>query len=214
MKLQERRAISPIIATLLLIAIAVGAGIIVYVFVTGLAGTLTGSGGQQVTQQLQLQAYTFNPIPGGSTGTGQVVNFFLKNVGSSSLTIANVYFDGTQLVEWGAGTYTANLMVPNGAANPSCFAMTPTGTTILASTSATPTTGTAALCTGSSTCTVLSFCLVLSANTETSTLAAQTANQLFVGLSTVQTAGSSHTLKIVTSTGGQYVFSVIAGRTG
>lgn len=41
MNFQRRRGVSVIIATLLLIAIAVAAGIIVYVFVNGLAGNLT-----------------------------------------------------------------------------------------------------------------------------------------------------------------------------
>ncbi len=220
MNLQERRAISPIIATLLLIAITVGAGIIVYVFATGLAGNLTGSGGTQVTQQLQLQAYTFNPLPGGSSGTGQIVNFFLKNVGTSSLTISNIYFDGTQLTEWTAagGNYIQWLMVPSGAGNGACYAAVPVGVTLTATTSVSSGTGTATACTGGPTvCTATNFCVTFANPTtpaETLTLAAQSANQIIVSSPTVQTAGSGHTLKIVTSTGGQYVFSVIAGRTG
>src|SRR5438445_227478 len=61
MKFQTRRGISPIIATLLLIAIAVAASIVVYVFVTGLAGNLTTGGGQQTTERLQMQSYNFSP---------------------------------------------------------------------------------------------------------------------------------------------------------
>jgi flagellin-like protein len=37
----KKRAVSPVIATLLLIAIAVAAGIVLYIFVTGFAGSLT-----------------------------------------------------------------------------------------------------------------------------------------------------------------------------
>jgi flagellin-like protein len=39
---RKLKAVSPVIATLLLIAIAVAAGIILYVFVSGITGTLTG----------------------------------------------------------------------------------------------------------------------------------------------------------------------------
>lgn len=220
MKLQERRAISPIIAALLLIAIAVSAGIIVYVFTTGLSGTLTGGGGQQVTQQLQLQAYTFNPLPGGSTGTGKIVNFFLKNVGSSSLTISNIYFDGIQLTQWTAagGNYIQWLMVPSGAGNGACFAAVPTTVTLTATTSVSSGTGTATACTGGPTlCTATNFCVTFASPTtpaETLTLAAGSSNQIIVSSPTVQTTGSGHTLRIVTSTGGQYLFSVVVGRTG
>ena len=71
-----RKGVSVIIATLLLIAISVAAGIIVYDFVNGLAGGLTSSNGSQVTQQLQLQAYAFYPVSAsgftaaGTSGTG------------------------------------------------------------------------------------------------------------------------------------------------
>ena len=59
MKVTARRAVDPIIATLLLIAIAVAAGIIVYVYVNSLAGGLTQSGGQQVSKQLSMDSYAF-----------------------------------------------------------------------------------------------------------------------------------------------------------
>ncbi len=59
MHVTVRKAVSPIIATLLLIAIAVAAGIIVYVYVNSLAGGLTSGGGQQVSEQLSLDAYNY-----------------------------------------------------------------------------------------------------------------------------------------------------------
>jgi flagellin-like protein len=42
-----RRGVSSIIAALLLIAIAVAAGVLLYVFSIGLLGSLQGTGGQQ-----------------------------------------------------------------------------------------------------------------------------------------------------------------------
>jgi flagellin-like protein len=87
MRFTRRRAVSPIIATLLLIAISVSAGIIVYVFVNSLSGNLTQQGGQQVSDQLSMDAYSF---PASSV----TPVFILRNVGSSSVTITSVYYDG------------------------------------------------------------------------------------------------------------------------
>jgi hypothetical protein len=230
MKFTQRRAVDPIIASLLLIAIAVAAGIIVYVYVNSLAGGLTSGGGQQVSQQNQLQAYAFNIVCGAtncgathsSDGTGQVIDLYLKNVGGSATTISSIYVDGNQLTEWStsSGSYqTAGLFVPN--SGQSCFAALPASTTFTISNSANTGTasGTASTCTGTTTlsttpCTDTNFCLVPNSQTETLTLAAQSSNQIVIGLNAAVTSGTSHTVKIITSTGGQTVFTVTAGRTG
>jgi len=68
----KRKAVSPVIATLLLIAIAVAAAIIVYSFVTGLIGGLTTGGS---SNQVALTV-SFNSVGGG------VVVLSLKNTGS------------------------------------------------------------------------------------------------------------------------------------
>ncbi len=210
MKFSRRRAVSPIIATLLLVAIAVAGGIIVYVYVNSLSGGLTAGGGQQVAVQLQLQAYSFNTA---GTGNGQVVAIFLKNVGGASVTISAIYVDGNVLTEWGSGTYGQYLFVP--ASGGSCFAAVPTSATFTIVTSVQTTTGSAGSCTVAGATCATAFCLnTVSAQTETITLAAQAANQILVGLNSAVTGGTSHTVKIITSTGGQSVFSITAGRTG
>ncbi len=207
----RRRAVSPVIATLLLIAVAVAGGIIVYVYVNSLSGGLTSGGGLQVSQQVQLQAYSFNTA---GTGSGQVLNFFLKNVGGGSITISAIYVDGNAMTEWGTGTYAQYLMVPS--SGQSCFAAVPTSATFTLVTSVSSGTGTASACTGGPTlCTVPNFCFNTgSAQTETLILSAQAANQILIGLNSAVTQGTSHTIKIITSTGGQSVFTVTAGRTG
>jgi len=83
-----RKAVSPIIATLLLIAIAVAAGIIVYVFTSSLSGNLAQGGGQQVSEQVSMDAYSFPSTP----GTAPVI--VLRNVGSGSVSINQMFFDG------------------------------------------------------------------------------------------------------------------------
>ncbi|MDG7016087.1 MAG: hypothetical protein JRM82_01790 [Nitrososphaerota archaeon] len=90
MKIQERRrAVSPIVATLLLIAISVAAGVIVYVFTTGLAGTLTNSHVNQLTEQISLDAYNFQTSP------ANFLTMYLRNTGTGAVTVNAVYFNGS-----------------------------------------------------------------------------------------------------------------------
>src|SRR5271155_5442934 len=95
MKITARKAVDPIIATLLLIAIAVAAGIIVYVYVNSLAGGLTQGGGQQGSDQLSMDAYNYATIASGPTLT-------IRDTGSSSVTITSVFFDGTSVASLAA----------------------------------------------------------------------------------------------------------------
>ncbi|MEN3052174.1 MAG: archaellin/type IV pilin N-terminal domain-containing protein, partial [Candidatus Methanosuratincola petrocarbonis] len=53
-----KKGVSPIIATLLLIVIAVAAAVVTYSFVMGFIGTSTNPSGQQ--GQLTYDAYTFS----------------------------------------------------------------------------------------------------------------------------------------------------------
>jgi flagellin-like protein len=221
MKMTARKAVDPIIATLLLIAIAVAAGIIVYVFVNSLSGGLTQGGGQQVSQQLQLQAYTFTGVSGTTvSSSGVIADISLQNTGSSSLTISSIYFDGTALTELGvAGGPYSQYFEPATAANANCFAAIPNGVALTAYTGGAQTTsGAVGACTtnaSQSNCgTVTCFQTAAGAQTETLTLAAQGTNQLIITLASAATPGTSHTVKIVTANGGQAVFTIVAGRTG
>jgi flagellin-like protein len=97
MRTAERKAVSPIIATLLLIAIAVAAGIIVYVFTNSIAGNLTQGGGQQVSDLVSMDAYTF-PNAGATQCTGSISNpcvqMVVRTTGSPSVTFLSLYYDG------------------------------------------------------------------------------------------------------------------------
>ncbi|MEM3678019.1 MAG: archaellin/type IV pilin N-terminal domain-containing protein [Candidatus Bathyarchaeia archaeon] len=100
-----RRAVSPVIATLLMIAIAVAAAILVYVWSMGLVGTLQGTGGQQTREQLIMEAYN-------TVGTSWLL--YIRNVGPTSSNITAVYVEGkpvsfsgdTSLAPGGHGTLT------------------------------------------------------------------------------------------------------------
>jgi FlaG/FlaF family flagellin (archaellin) len=79
-------AVSPVIATLLVIAIAVAAAILVYVWSMGLIGTLQSGGGEQTTEQIMLDIYAWNATTGN-------LQLHLRNVGSSVVDIANIYVE-------------------------------------------------------------------------------------------------------------------------
>jgi len=156
MKITARKAVDPIIATLLLIAIAVAAGIIVYVYVNSLAGGLTGGGGQQVSDQVSLDAYNYKTIASGPTIT-------VRNTGSGTVTVSDVFFDGALVP-------TANL-TPQNPVN----------------------------------CAQSSGSMSVSASC---TFTITTAGAEGV------TSGTSHTVKILTSTGGTAIVPITAGRSG
>lgn len=159
MQFTRRRAVSPIIATLLLIAIAVAAAIIVYVFVNSLAGNLTGQGGQQVADQVSMDAYTF------STLTSPIM--VLRDVGSTTVVISYVYYDGN-------------------------LCQTVTGTT----------------------CDTPAFASGTCTTGATSTCTSGQYTQLTLTLPTAATSGTSNLIRVVTSDGGTFTFTVIAGRSG
>lgn len=82
----SKKAVSPVIATLLMIAVAVAASVIVYVWSAGLLGTLMGGGGSQVKEQLIMEAYDWT-----ASGT---LTLYLRNVGSASSNVTAVYVGG------------------------------------------------------------------------------------------------------------------------
>lgn len=92
----NNRAVSNIIAALLLIAIAVAAAVLLYVFSIGLLGSLGSSGGQQTKQQLVLEAYNW-------ISPSIVVN--LRNVGSAGINIGStdVFLNGILQASVGPG---------------------------------------------------------------------------------------------------------------
>jgi flagellin-like protein len=206
MNFQRRKAVSPIIATLLLIAIAVAAGIIVYVFVNGLAGNLTAGGGQQTTERLQMQSYNFaiNPFtPGFSAITcgcsTWLVQIYMLNSGTSSTTISAVYYNG---------------VLQTLAASPSADTALATGNAYTAATNAVignaGTTGTCAAPTGVSDTDKICF----TNSGAFTTYAAGATGEVVIAFSAAQTGGTTNTIKIVSTTGATYVFNVVVGRAG
>ena len=86
-KIDNEKGVSPVIAVLLMIAIAVAAAILVYVWSMGLIGTLTTGGGAQVREQVILDAYAWN-------STDSTITMYLRNVGNSEVELDAVYVGG------------------------------------------------------------------------------------------------------------------------
>jgi flagellin-like protein len=204
MKFQTRRGISPIIATLLLIDIAMAASIIVYVFVNGLAGGLTQGGGQQTTERLQMQSYNFALNPAGCTCSGGILQLFLLNSGSSSSTISSVYFDG---------------VLQTTAAWSTTSAAFTTGQAFYTSVAGLVQDFTTAGCTATAGAAYVGCSTVAGGATSGSGLLYGTGatgqlDIVFTNLAGQPTAGTSHTVKVVSTTGATFVFSVTSGRSG
>ena len=120
----NRRGVSVIIASLLLIAIAVAAAVLLYVFSIGLMGSLSSSGGSQTKDQLIMAAYNW---PSGTTLT-----LYIQNVGSSNLQVLSAdgasYFINGVLVTAAAGG-TGGCKDPLAPGTVACsMALTTTGT--------------------------------------------------------------------------------------
>ena len=82
-----RKAVSPVIATLLLIAIAVAAGIVLYIFVSGLTTSLSNVKGT-VTQPLQVTILQVNEI--GSTPGQDTIKYLIMNPNGASIPITSL----------------------------------------------------------------------------------------------------------------------------
>jgi len=159
MQMTARKAVDPIIASLLLIAITVAAGIIVYVYVNSLAGGLTQSGGQQTTEQLSMDSNAFN-----TASQANKIFITVRNTGAATVSVDQVFLDGTVLT-----------------------------------TATTPDFG--GTCQSSPTVTVGSTCTIVIGGVHAVPAGSEV-------------AGTSHLVKCVTVTGGTFVFSVAAGRSG
>jgi Rieske Fe-S protein len=81
---RKKRGISTFIATLLLMVLAVSAGVVIYAYVMGYLG---GFGGTETLGSMSLD--TASVTPAGS------VTAYLRNTGKIALTVDKVYVDGS-----------------------------------------------------------------------------------------------------------------------
>jgi len=108
---RSRKGISPIFATLILIAIAVIAGVVVYMFTSGTLATMT-SGGTAAQEKVAVQGATGTAGDAGATVYAQYMS------GGGAVTINGALFNDAA-----GGTIAGT--VPAGTTLPTTGALTP-----------------------------------------------------------------------------------------
>lgn len=100
------KGISPIFATLILIAIAVIAGVVVYMFTSGTLATMTG-GGTAATEKVSVQGAT---VTAGGAATG-VVTVYAQSTNNVAVTITSIIIKSAS----GSTVLTVTPTAPGGA---------------------------------------------------------------------------------------------------
>ena len=100
--LRAKRAFSPVIASLILMLLAVAAGVVVYSYVMGwLGGATQNPGGQK--GELQFDSIY-------ATASDNVIKIYVRNIGGKDLTLSDsIYVQGTKFTN--ATTLTTSLTV-------------------------------------------------------------------------------------------------------
>jgi hypothetical protein len=86
--LKSKKAFSAIIASLILMLLAVAAGVVVYSYVMGWIGGAT-------TNPRQTGHLSYDTIY--ANATGQKINVAVRNVGGTNLVLSDVYVQGTNM---------------------------------------------------------------------------------------------------------------------
>jgi archaeal type IV pilus assembly protein PilA len=124
----KKRAISPIIATLLLILIAIAAGTIVYAYVIGFIGSSTGNGGGN---QSVLQVSNFCASASTKCNSIDAYTVTILNKGSTSISTGTfqLYFTDSTSGNSGTGTCTISSAIAPGASQTCSSTTWPSGLT-------------------------------------------------------------------------------------
>ena len=105
--MKNSKAISPIFATLILIAIAVIAGVVVYMFTSGTLATMT-SGGTAGQEKVTVQA--------ASISAGGKTTVYLEQTGGPAATVNSIIIKGTSGNTVGVISGTGSLAANGGTA--------------------------------------------------------------------------------------------------
>ena len=99
MKMQprsSRKAVAPVLATLLMIAVAVAMSVIIFMWSQGfLSQTSSATGGQQGAQNVAAQSSVAIEIAVFTTGTNGTSTVIVRNVGSVSVTLGSIVVQGS-----------------------------------------------------------------------------------------------------------------------
>jgi archaeal type IV pilus assembly protein PilA len=103
----KKSAISPIIATLLLILIAIAAGVVVYAYVIGFVGNSTTNQG---TAQSVIGVDNFCASATLHACSGQAYSLVVRNVGSSSIAAGTAQLYFTDVTSGVAGSASCQIL--------------------------------------------------------------------------------------------------------
>ena len=92
---KEKRAFSPVIAALILMLLAVAAGVVVYAYVMGWLGGATKNPGAEYGE-LQIDSVT-------AEESTDVITIYVRNVGGKDLTLEYVYVEGNGFTDADTG---------------------------------------------------------------------------------------------------------------
>ena len=98
-----RKAVSPVIATLLLILIAVAAAVLVYVWVTGYASSVTSTGTPELHEEIKIDAVSYS---------GTTLTVYVRNIGDVNAVIDAVYIISTGNVVVASDTDVSSTLTP------------------------------------------------------------------------------------------------------
>jgi len=84
--MKNKKAVSPVIATLLLILIAVAAAILVYVWVTGYTSSAMKQGAPELEEKIKVEAVNVNV-----TSTYGNLTIYVRNIGSTQANVTDIY---------------------------------------------------------------------------------------------------------------------------
>ncbi len=105
-KIQDKKGISPIIATLLLILIAIAAGVIVYAYVIGfIGGSTSNSGGS--TSVIQITNFCASATTKCNSGDAYYIT--VLNAGSVTISSGNAQLYFTDVTAGTSGSTTCNI---------------------------------------------------------------------------------------------------------
>jgi len=82
---RNMKGVSTVLATLLMIAVAVAAALVTYAWVMGYLGGTTG----KVGRAIQIQSVAYN----GTGGTRNLL-IYVQNVGQGAVTVTDIYVEG------------------------------------------------------------------------------------------------------------------------
>jgi len=133
-KLSKRRAISPVIATVILVAVAITVAVAVSYWMSSIAGQYTGfekveiqSGYASKLDAVDPAVYTpadeildplhiaGQPIPGTGSAAGWRITIKLKNTGSAPSTITSCFINEKPMEEYSVGSITWQYLDETGA---------------------------------------------------------------------------------------------------